>query len=58
MREVPDATGDLQVFWDDLHQFVFGNFRFGFFGLHSKTTRIGKPLLFWLNKRNANHTLA
>jgi hypothetical protein len=37
MREVPDATGDLQVFWDDwLYQIVFYICLIWVFGLNVK----------------------
>jgi hypothetical protein len=49
MRGVPDATRDLQVFWDDLiYQLVFGIYLIWFLDLLSNAARIGKPLLFWL----------
>jgi hypothetical protein len=58
MRGVPDATGDLQVFWDDDCIKLFWYLVDLVFGLNIKSTRIGKPLLFWLDNRNAVHTLA
>jgi hypothetical protein len=48
MRGVPDATRDLQVFWDDrFYQIVFGNCLIWVLDLMSETGRIGKSIV-WL----------
>jgi hypothetical protein len=49
MRRVPDATRDLQVFWDDrFYQFVLGIYQIWFFGLIDKSLPNWKATIIWL----------
>jgi hypothetical protein len=55
MRGAPDATRDLQIFWDErFYEFVLGIYRSWLLDLTSKTAQIGKPLLFWLTVNYAS----
>jgi hypothetical protein len=59
MREVPDATRDLQVFWDDrFYQIVFWHLHILVFGLNVKTLPNWGATIILANSRFTHHASA